>query len=354
MSPGKSFRTLQTDSVFQYRNQIGLLIQSIKSMSFHAELPHPRTFRPIMSIPLVSVVLTTYNSARVIKNTLASILSQEGQGSVFNLEVLVVDDCSTDETRTIVARFPEVRLLQTSSNSGGPNCGRNIALREMTGDYFCIADHDDVWKPHRISVLLANAGDAPIVSSGYEVNQGPGKPVLVRTQRTFPSGAVIRYARNETFLKRLSKSHDGQICYLGGLLLAKPLSNILFEEHFGAVDFDWIVRIFEERESIEVNEALYIRNETGNNLSMNKNYRRKDYYYSLLSVEQFEDRWPEVVSLARKRIHGSRARYHYVVGDMKNARYYFRLSGFSMLNLAYVLTSFAGHRWVVKKFKVFG
>ena len=102
----------------------------------------------------VSVILTTYNSANFIQRTLNSILSQQGKGSVFELELLVIDDASTDNTPHILARN-NIVYISNSENSGGPNKGRNIGLKIATGDYICFCDHDDAWEPSKIIRQLA-------------------------------------------------------------------------------------------------------------------------------------------------------------------------------------------------------
>lgn len=82
-------------------------------------------------------------------------------------------------------------------------------------------------------------------------------------------------------------------------------------KHFGVVDFDWVLRLFNNNASIEVCDSLYTRFVDGQNLSLNENYRRKDFYYSLDFIENFQAEYPKEVKLAYKKIHGSRARYFY-------------------------------------------
>ncbi len=300
---------------------------------------------------VVTVVLTTFNSEKTVGRTLASIFAQKGFGELFHLEVIAVDDCSTDGTLEILKKYP-VSIHSTGTNSGGPNRGRNIALQKATGDYICIADHDDVWKENRIATLLPYLVKAPIVSSGYTMVDRVNQRTIDRvadTERPF-----LFYPKNETFIARLTKSLSGQNTYMGSLIYRKELREILFEERFGMVDFDWVLRLFKDRESIEVCDSLYARHVDGRNLSLNRNYRINDFSYSLESIAQYEDEYPKEVKTAWRRIHGSLARYFYLMDDMKKARYYFRLSGLSWKMLAYYLTTFAGSGYVKKKFNIFG
>lgn len=100
----------------------------------------------------VSVIVTTYNSRKNYSKDLRIYFSQNGNGVEFKIELLVVDDCSTDNTRAILSAN-SIPFLSTGTNSGGPNKRRNIALQASSGDYICIADHDDLWHSNKIQSL---------------------------------------------------------------------------------------------------------------------------------------------------------------------------------------------------------
>lgn len=121
-------------------------------------------FRPSDSsrAPDVTVVMPTFNGARYLPEALASIEAQRGDGT---LEVLAVDDGSTDETPEILrgasARLP-LRLID------GPRrrnwvASTNTALREARGAFVCMLHQDDRWHPDRLARLLALAGREPDV-----------------------------------------------------------------------------------------------------------------------------------------------------------------------------------------------
>ncbi len=300
----------------------------------------------------VSVIITTYNSERTIQNTLSSILQQKGAGEQFMLEVLVVDDCSTDKTHDIVRKQDGVIFLSTGKNSGGPNKGRNIGLEHSTGDYLCITDHDDEWHSDRILKILPHLKKVPIVSSGYTLLDRSENKKIERVR--ISSEPFIYFEEDATFLKCLSKSKIGQSVYLGSLMFRKELAHIQFEEQFGVVDFDWVVRLFQGQDSIEICESLYTRLVDGDNLSLDESYRKRDFEYSLLFLKTYENEYPKEVQDAIHRINGSRARYYYLMGDMKNARFYFRKSSMTVKTLAYYLTTYMGSKFVKRFFKVFG
>lgn len=99
----------------------------------------------------VSVITPTYNCERFVSDTLKSILNQTHP----NLEVLVVDDCSTDGTVDIVKSFKDsrIRLFQNNNNYGSA-FSRNLALRESTGEYIAFLDGDDIWDVNKLEHQL--------------------------------------------------------------------------------------------------------------------------------------------------------------------------------------------------------
>jgi glycosyltransferase involved in cell wall biosynthesis len=106
----------------------------------------------VSSKPLVSVVITTRNRARIVRDAIESVLTARAQQKAFDIELIVVDDGSTDETPQVVAEYP-VRSFRTQGI--GMAGARNLGLREATGDYFMLLDDDDVWLPNNGAPQLA-------------------------------------------------------------------------------------------------------------------------------------------------------------------------------------------------------
>ncbi len=300
----------------------------------------------------VSVIIATYNSEKHLKRLLDSIQNQEGIQDLFELELIAVDDCSSDTTLEILKEHA-ISYYTTEQNSGGPNKGRNIGLEHCTGDYIFIADHDDEWLPNRIKTQLKYAHLAPIVSCGYHIiEEGAEKRRQVKDKQQ--ADHAVFYPENDTFLDKISKVKNRQTTYLGSLMFHKSLKHIRFEEHFGQIDFDWIAFLFQGQCSVEVSANLYNRYVFGQNLSLNKTYRLRDYYYSLLTLESFVPEYAKAVRKGRKRINGSRARYHYLMKEMKQARHYFKQAELNLKTILFYLSSFIGYNYVIKKFKFFG
>jgi len=301
----------------------------------------------------VSVILTTYNSENQLQEVIDSINNQEGIGELFELELLAVDDCSSDNTKVILLKN-SINFQITSKNTGGPNHGRNLALKQCTGDYICIADHDDVWFANKVKKLLAVSYIAPIVTSGYILSDISSSKEVARISKSLDEKGYLQYEKNETFLSKLTKSKVGQQTYLGSILFHSSLKHILFEEECGMIDFDWVLKLFYNQKSVEVCSALYLRKVEGNNLSLNEQYRINDYYYSLKTISVYKHEYSAAVKCAEKRINGSMGRYYYLIGDMKLARKYLSKSTIELKTILYLITTFVGSKIVKKYFNIFG
>lgn len=107
---------------------------------------------------LTTVVLPTYNRAKLLGDAIASVLDQTNA----NLELIVVDDGSTDETRALVASLgdPRVIFLQNESNSGVA-VALNRGIKAARGDFVAFIGDDDVWLPKKLELQVDLLTRAP-------------------------------------------------------------------------------------------------------------------------------------------------------------------------------------------------
>lgn len=96
---------------------------------------------------LVSIIMPTYNCGRFIAESIDSVLAQ----TYTAWELLIVDDCSTDNTAEIVAAYndPRIHYLRNEQNWGAA-LTRNRALQEAKGRYIAFLDSDDLWLPEKL------------------------------------------------------------------------------------------------------------------------------------------------------------------------------------------------------------
>lgn len=124
--------------------------------------------------PLISVVVATYNGARYIREQLDSILHQ----TYPNIEVVITDDRSTDETMSILeeyaAKYSNVRLYQNETNL---KYVKNFekGMRLAMGEFIAPSDQDDVWELDKLQVLMDQIGDHAIIYCNSVLIDAQGK-----------------------------------------------------------------------------------------------------------------------------------------------------------------------------------
>lgn len=102
---------------------------------------------------LVSIVMPSYNTGKYIGESIQSVLAQ----TYTNWELLIVDDCSTDNTDEVVNAFLDddrIRYIKNEKNSGAA-VSRNRALREAKGKWIAFLDSDDTWHPEKLEKQIA-------------------------------------------------------------------------------------------------------------------------------------------------------------------------------------------------------
>ena len=143
--------------------------------------------------PFVSVVVPSHNRARLLSRTLQSILAQQ----MGDLEVVVVDDGSTDDTASVAAAAdPRVVVLRNEAPAG-VSAARNRGIAAARGAWMAFCDDDDLWSPEKLAHQLAAAeraradwvysGDVN-VDDGLRVLSGGRLQTLQLWSHCFPAG----------------------------------------------------------------------------------------------------------------------------------------------------------------------
>jgi glycosyltransferase involved in cell wall biosynthesis len=182
---------------------------------------------------LVSVVIPAYNRAYCIAAAVESALAQTYRA----VEVVVVDDGSTDDTTAVVAeRFggdPRVRLVR--QKNGGVAAARNRGFREASGDFIALLDSDDTWLPWKLEAQLAlmrhfgveaACSDMSTVDSTGRVTRPVALRALYHAWHRFPMGELFdRSARLGDVAPGLGPA-DG-IAYAGDVFTAAVVGNLM-------------------------------------------------------------------------------------------------------------------------------
>lgn len=116
-----------------------------------------------LSSPKVSVIIPTYNRAHLIGDSIHSVLTQ----TYTNLEIIVVDDGSTDNTEEVIAVILDPRLRYIRQPNRGRSNARNHALSLATGKYITFLDSDDLYFPNKIELQVNYLKSHPGVGMIY-------------------------------------------------------------------------------------------------------------------------------------------------------------------------------------------
>lgn len=130
----------------------------------------------IVTDPLVSVVITSYQSARWVPATLESVMNQ----TYDNVEVILVDDGSTDDTVERIAPFRS-RITYIHQANGGLASARNAGLAAAKGDYIALLDADDLFEPEKLAtqvrIAQAHPNSGVIMCDGVHFDDATGRTI---------------------------------------------------------------------------------------------------------------------------------------------------------------------------------
>jgi len=205
--------------------------------------------------PLVSVVIPTYNRASLLERALRSVFNQ----TYNNLEIIVVDDASSDETSDVVKTIHDerVRYLRHDTNRGG-SAARNTGIRAACGEYIAFLDDDDEWESvkteEQLRILEGQNYDAVLCTSdehGARLSKFEGKKII-----------------DQEDLRRGRFTAGGT-----GVLMAKidVMKETMFDENLPRYqDWDVFIRIGQKYQIGYINEPFIRYNEGAHDRISNK------------------------------------------------------------------------------------
>jgi glycosyltransferase involved in cell wall biosynthesis len=129
-------------------------------------------------VPKISVVIPTYNRARLLPRAIES-----AQNAGADLEIIVVDDCSTDETPEVCAAIAGIRYLRMTTNSGLAHA-RNAGIAESSCDFIAFLDDDDLRLPGSLDKQLQTLTANDRVALCY------GRALIGDARRQLPTGEI--------------------------------------------------------------------------------------------------------------------------------------------------------------------
>jgi glycosyltransferase involved in cell wall biosynthesis len=183
-------------------------------------------------MPKVSVTIPTYNRSGLVKEAIESVLSQ----TIKDLELVVIDDGSIDDTRSVIESIHDSRVRYYYKDNGGLASARNMGIAKCTSEYIGFLDSDDLWPNDFLEVMLNRLESNPEYGCVY-------CPITV----TYPDG-------------RKQESHKVELCRSGRityylfrnsfiwlqttLFRRKVLENLKFDESMrNHADTDALLRL---------------------------------------------------------------------------------------------------------------
>lgn len=132
----------------------------------------------MITTPLVSVIITTYNRAKLLSETLDSVINQ----SYSNLEIIVISDASNDGTDIYIQNINDsrVKYFKLINNSGLPAVTRNYGLKYATGEIIAFCDDDDLWMNNKIELQLKKIQNYDLCFSKRSFINENGSPIIHR------------------------------------------------------------------------------------------------------------------------------------------------------------------------------
>ena len=139
-----------------------------------------------MTPPSISVVIPAFNAEKYLGEALESVFAQGYEP----LEVLVVDDASTDGTVAVADGFAGVRVIRREH--GGAGAARNAGVAFATGEFIAFLDADDVWTDGRLALMTPGLKEGIDAVSGWVIEFGDSREDTPATQAVLPSTSIVR------------------------------------------------------------------------------------------------------------------------------------------------------------------
>lgn len=208
---------------------------------------------------LVSVIMPIYNAEKCLIETLNSIFSQDYK----NIEIILVDDCSKDNSAKMIADFqkghPEIVYYLQEKNMGA-GAARNKALELSKGQYVAFLDSDDIWMPNKISrqIELMKVKNSPFSYTAIEMMNENSE--TIKGKRNIRETCDYKYLLHNTIIATSSVVIDRTV--LGDFRM--PLRR-------GGQDYaTWLMLLRDGAVACGINEALVRYRVASGSLSSNK------------------------------------------------------------------------------------
>lgn len=283
-------------------------------------------------MPKVSIIIPSYNPPQEhIHECLESILNQ----SFKDYEIIIVDDGSTIDTRSILSPYKD-RIRHFFQERGGPNKARQRGLREARGEYIALIDQDDVWVPHKLEQQVEFLDAYPnvdfIFSDFHNFNtHGFIGPSFFKTNSAIQSARCIPAAHDDTY--KIISDKEITYKYLRGDFIIQCTAmartsfcrkiNIFLTKTQGRTFHEFFIKTIHLLTVGFINEVLAHRRIHDHNITHDSGM----HFSNAIHIYQDAIQYPWIDKKCRKFIkkalHESRfqlGKYHVIKGNYQQAR----------------------------------
>ncbi|MDO8140583.1 MAG: glycosyltransferase [Candidatus Brocadiales bacterium] len=261
------------------------------------------------NLPLVSVILPTYNCAAFLPHSIGSILAQ----TYHSYEVIVVDDGSTDITREALHPFMQkIKYIRFEYNKGLPTA-RNAGIQSAQGKYIAFIDADDLWLPDKLETDVGYFQQHPEVSMVFSKHiniDDRGCVIDGNIRKQLPYGNIfIPLYMEQNFIISSSVVVRKEVFETAGLF---------DERFFNCQDWDMWLRIAFHFKAVGINKTLVKYRHNPHSLSKNRNNVLK---YQKIVIDKIYTAFKSTENGITETLYKKRLASHYA----KVGRYYLRI-----------------------------
>lgn len=246
--------------------------------------------KPDVNLPFISIVIPTYNRARYLKEAINSALAQQYE----NMEILIVDDGSTDNTQAVISEFTSKKIRYLPKEHSGAPATRNYGVREAKGDFILWLDSDDVLLPDTVTSYVALLKRFPHVDVFYG-------NVLITDDKLNDKGKIPYedwFGRNPELLAKLLMGNS--LPNPGSMVRRDCFQRVgMFDESFKrAHDYEWWSRLapvanFKNAQTLVVKWRWHDNNMSSGSVDIDWSYDAK-IIHLMLERYPLRDLFPQI------------------------------------------------------------
>jgi len=232
---------------------------------------------------LISIITPTFNRFDFIRDAIESVLTQ----TISNWELLIIDDGSTDDTKTVVASYlSDPRINYFFQDNQGQATARNNGLMHSKGQYICFLDSDNLWKPKKLEIQY----ESMVSNNNIDVVYGDGETIN-------ESGEVISTANMKRYSGNITEQllRDNFVSFNTAMVRTaciKGIGGFDNSVRFGD-DYDLWLRLSAESRFLYIPEVFEQYRVMSDQISSNKEAR---FSSNKTTVERFLSKNPGIVS----------------------------------------------------------